>query len=39
VRDGAVLAQDHGPYGAGGHVRQALAELPCFDGRHALVGA
>ena len=39
VRDGAVLAHCHGPYGAGGHVRQALAELPRFDGRHALVGA
>ncbi|WP_375462419.1 glutathionylspermidine synthase family protein [uncultured Methylobacterium sp.] len=39
VRDGAVLAQDHGPYGAEGYVRQALAVLPEFDGRHALVGS
>lgn len=39
VRDGAVLAQDHGPYGAEGHVRQALAVLPAFDGRHVLVGS
>ncbi|MBX9930225.1 MAG: glutathionylspermidine synthase family protein [Methylobacterium sp.] len=39
VRDGAVLAQDHGPYGGEGHVRQALALLPDFDGRSALVGS
>lgn len=39
VRDGAVLAQDHGPYGAEGHVRQALALLPDFDGRRAVVGS
>lgn len=39
VRDGAVLERDEGPYGGEGHVRQALAELPAFDGRHALVGS
>ena len=38
VRDGAVLERRDGGYGAEGHVRQALAELPAFDGRHALVG-
>lgn len=39
VRDGAVLARGEGPYGESGYVRQGLAELPAFDGRHALVGA
>jgi glutathionylspermidine synthase len=39
VRDGAVLERDAGPYGGEGHVRQALAELPAFAGRHALVGS
>lgn len=39
VRDGDVLAYDHGPYGRGGHVRQALAELPDFDGRRPVIGS
>ena len=39
VREGEVAARDEGPYGAEGHVRQALAELPDFDGRRPLVGA
>lgn len=39
VRDGAVLARDEGPYGGEGYIRQGLAELPVFDGRHALVGS
>ena len=39
VRDGVVLERDEGPYGGEGCVRQALAELPVFDGRHALVGS
>ncbi len=39
VRDGAVLAQDGGPYGSEGYIRQALAELPDFGGRRPLVGA
>ncbi|WP_018044736.1 glutathionylspermidine synthase family protein [Methylobacterium sp. 88A] len=39
VRDGAVLAQDHGPYGGGRHIRQALAELPDFDGRRPVIGS
>ena len=39
VRDGAVAERCEGPYGAEGHVRQALAELPGFDGRRALVGS
>ncbi len=39
VRDGAVAARDEGPYGGEGYVRQALAALPDFDGRRALVGS
>lgn len=39
VRDGAVPQRSEGPYGGEGHVRQALAELPAFDGRRALVGS
>ena len=39
VRAGAVVAAGAGPYGAEGFVRQALAELPEFDGRRPLVGA
>ncbi len=39
VRDGAVAERRDGPCGAEGHVRQALAELPGFDGRRALVGS
>jgi glutathionylspermidine synthase len=38
VRDGQVLERRDGEYGAEGYVRQALAELPAFDGRRALVG-
>ncbi|BAQ49763.1 MULTISPECIES: glutathionylspermidine synthase family protein [Methylobacterium] len=39
VEDGAVAARAEGPYGAEGFVRQALAPLPRFDGRHVLVGS
>ncbi len=39
VRDGARLGREEGPYGAEGRVRQALAELPRFHGRHAVVGS
>ena len=37
--DGARVAGADGPYGAGGFIRQGLAELPCFDGRRPLLGA
>ncbi|GJE56778.1 MULTISPECIES: glutathionylspermidine synthase family protein [Methylobacterium] len=33
VREGTVLAQEPGPYGGEGWIRQALAELPLFDDR------
>ncbi len=39
VRDGVLVEHDEGPYGGEGHVRQALAELPVFEGQHALVGS
>ncbi|KMO40614.1 hypothetical protein VQ03_13945 [Methylobacterium tarhaniae] len=39
MRDGAVAARVEGPYGSEGYVRQGLAALPRFDGRHALVGS
>ncbi len=39
VEDGAVAARAEGPYGAEGFVRQGLAPLPRFDGRHVLVGS
>lgn len=39
VENDRVVVQDAGPYGAEGHVRQALAPLPDFDGRRPLVGS
>ncbi len=39
VQGGAVAAREEGPYGAGGFIRQGLATLPRFDGRHALIGS
>lgn len=39
VVDGRAVDRDGGPYGAEGHIRQALAPLPQFDGRHAVIGA
>lgn len=36
--EGTRLAGASGPYGAEGHIRQGLAELPAFDGRRPLVG-
>ena len=39
VRGGAPLAQSAGPYGAEGHVYQALCPLPDFDGRYPVLGS
>ncbi len=39
VRDAAVIAREDGPYGAEGHVRQGLADLPEFGGQRVLVGS
>jgi glutathionylspermidine synthase len=37
--NGALVAQPEGPYGAEGHILQALAPLPSFDGRRPLIGS
>ena len=34
-----VLDRDSGPYGYGGFIRQALAELPVFDGNYPVIGS
>lgn len=39
IRDAVVIGQGSGPYGSGGHVRQALADIPVFDGAHAVIGS
>lgn len=39
VRDGAVATSVRGPYGAEGHIRQALQPLPEADGNYAMIGS
>ena len=39
VRQGQVAAIEDGPYAGAGFVRQALASLPVFEGRHAVIGS
>jgi len=39
VEAGAVVASGEGGYGAEGHVVQALARLPTFDGRYPVIGS
>ena len=39
IRNGRAVDQDDGPYGAEGYVRQAIAELPQFDGNYTVLGA
>ena len=39
VVDGEAIDSDDGPYGEEGFIRQALAPLPQFDGRHAVIGS
>lgn len=36
---GVVMEEARGEYGEEGHVYQAFAELPKFDGKHALIGS
>ena len=38
--DGAnVVGRTDGDYGAEGHIRQALVDLPSFDGNYAVIGS
>ncbi|MDR3466650.1 MAG: glutathionylspermidine synthase family protein [Xanthobacteraceae bacterium] len=39
VRDGVTVAEQDGPYGAEGFVRQALAPLPSFSGQYPVLGS
>jgi glutathionylspermidine synthase len=39
VRDGVMLAQQDGPYGAEGFIRQAFASLPNFSGQYPVLGS
>lgn len=39
VRDGRTVAQEPGPYGAEGHIIQALQPLPQFGNRYTLIGS
>jgi glutathionylspermidine synthase len=39
VRHSDVVAEQQGPYGAEGYIRQALAPLPNFSGRYPVLGS
>jgi glutathionylspermidine synthase len=39
IRNGRAVDKDDGPYGAEGYVRQAIAELPQFDGNYTVLGS
>ncbi len=39
VRDGVTVAEQQGPYGAEGFIRQALAPLPNFSGQYPVLGS
>jgi len=39
IVDGAEVDADDGPYGSEGHVRQAIAALPGFDGNYPVFGS
>ena len=39
VEYGVEVASDDGPYGAEGHIYQALAEMPQIDGRFPVIGS
>ena len=39
IRAGEPLLDSAGPYGAEGFIRQALAPLPGFAGRHPVLGS
>jgi glutathionylspermidine synthase len=39
VREGVTVAEQQGPYGAEGFIRQALAPLPNFSNQHPVLGS
>jgi glutathionylspermidine synthase len=39
VRDGRTVAEQNGPYGAEGFIRQALAPLPVFSRQYPVLGS
>lgn len=39
IREGVMLAEQKGPYGAEGFIRQALAPLPDFSNQYPLLGS
>jgi glutathionylspermidine synthase len=39
IREGVKLAEQEGPYGAEGFIRQAIAPLPSFSGRYPVLGS
>ncbi len=39
VRDGVVVDDAGGAYGAEGHIVQALAHMPCFEGNYPVIGS
>jgi glutathionylspermidine synthase len=39
VRDGVTVAEQQGPYGAEGFIRQALAPLPNLSGQYPVLGS
>jgi glutathionylspermidine synthase len=39
ITEGVTLAEQRGPYGAEGFIRQALAPLPNFSGQYPVIGS
>ena len=39
VREGVTVAEQQGPYGAEGFIRQALAPLPNFSNQYPVLGS
>jgi glutathionylspermidine synthase len=39
VSDGVTIAEQQGPYGAEGFIRQAFAPLPNFSSQHPVLGS
>jgi glutathionylspermidine synthase len=39
IREGVTVAEQQGPYGAEGFIRQALAPLPNFSGQYPVLGS